>query len=60
MMGDVDFDGELSINDVLQIVDFILGYVQPNGIQVYTADINQDGNLNIIDALSLIQMILNP
>jgi len=60
MMGDVDFDGELSINDVLQIVDFILGYVQPNGIQVYAADINQDGNLNIIDALSLIQMILNP
>lgn len=60
MMGDVDFDGEVSIADVLLIVDYILGIVQPNGIQVYAADINQDGNLNIIDALSLLQSMLNP
>jgi Zn-dependent metalloprotease len=60
MIGDVDFNGELSINDVLQLVDFILGFISPNGIQFYAGDINQDGNLNIIDALSLIQIILNP
>ncbi len=60
ILGDVDFDGEVSINDVLQIVDYIFGATQPNGIQVYVADLNQDGNLNIIDALVLIQMILNP
>ena len=60
VIGDVDFDGEISIIDVLQIVDYILGVVQPNGLQVYAADINQDGNLNIIDALALIQMMLNP
>ena len=60
VIGDVDFDGEISINDVLQIVDYILGVVQPNGLQVYVADLNQDGNLNVIDALVLIQTILNP
>lgn len=60
IFGDVDFDGEVSINDVLQIVDYIFGAIQPNGIQVYVADLNQDGNLNVIDALVLVQMILNP
>ncbi len=60
VIGDVDFDGEISINDVLQIIDYILGVVQPNGLQVYVADLNQDGNLNVIDALVLIQTILNP
>jgi len=60
VFGDVDFDGEVSINDVLQIVDYIFGFIQPNGIQLYVADLNQDGNLNVIDALILIQMILNP
>jgi hypothetical protein len=60
VFGDVDFDGEVSINDVLQIIDYILGVVQPNGLQVYVADLNQDGNLNVIDALVLIQTILNP
>jgi hypothetical protein len=60
MVGDVDFDGELTINDVLQIVDFILGITPPNGVQLYVSDINQDGMMNVIDALYLIQTILNP
>lgn len=60
MVGDVDFDGELTINDVLQIIDFILGITPPNGVQLYVSDINQDGMMNVIDALYLIQTILNP
>jgi len=58
--GDVNFDGEININDVLTMIDYILGSVQPNGLQAYVSDINQDDQLNIIDALVLIQMIMNP
>lgn len=59
MIGDVNFDGELSINDILQMVDYILGSQSPNGIQLFAGDVNSDGNLNIIDVLTLIQRILN-
>ena len=58
-LGDVNFDHEINILDVVLIVSFILG--EPSDeYELSAADINQDGLLNILDIVELINMILNP
>tara|TARA_S200000501_G_scaffold368766_1_gene407110 strand:+ start:5510 stop:6886 length:1377 start_codon:yes stop_codon:yes gene_type:complete len=59
LLGDVNFDGQLNINDVMIIVNIILGQTSPTDHQLYVADLNQDGIVNIIDTISLINIILN-
>ena len=54
IMGDVNFDGEVSIADVNVIVDSIL-----TGIPMPSADVNGDGEINIADINALIDMLLN-
>ena len=55
-LGDVDFDGELGIIDLLYISDMISGigysFTPP-------ADYNEDGNVTISDILLLLQQISN-
>ena len=57
MLGDVNFDGELNILDVVQLVNFILGVV-PSNEQFEISDMNQDGTLNVQDIILLINAIL--
>jgi len=55
--GDVNFDNEINILDVVLMVSFILG--EPTDEYEYSAaDINQDGLLNILDIVALINIIL--
>jgi hypothetical protein len=58
-LGDVNFDGEINILDVVLLVSFILG-VPTDEYEYIAADINGDGLLNVLDAILLIEMILNP
>lgn len=56
--GDADGSGQLTIDDALAIVDYILG--QPSdGFVEANADVNGDGKITIADAVSLVNMILN-
>ena len=56
-LGDVNFDNEINILDVVLMVSFILG--EPTDEYEYSAaDINQDGLLNILDIVALINIIL--
>tara|TARA_B100001250_G_scaffold13497_1_gene11803 strand:- start:51 stop:1904 length:1854 start_codon:yes stop_codon:yes gene_type:complete len=57
--GDVNFDNEINVFDVVLIVSFILGE-SINEIEYLAADINQDSNLNILDIVILVNIILNP
>ena len=58
-LGDINFDSEINILDVVLLVSFILG--DPTDEYEYIAgDINQDSLLNILDVVLLIGMILNP
>ena len=55
--GDVDCDGNITINDVTVLIDYLMGGQQelPNDLN---ADVNQDGNITVQDATTLIDMIL--
>jgi len=55
-LGDVNFDNEINILDVVLIVSFILG--EPTD-EYSAADINQDGLLNILDVVALVSIILS-
>ena len=54
LLGDVNFDGNLDILDVIMTINIILGILQENE----NADINQDNNINILDVIALSNIIL--
>ena len=55
--GDVNFDNEINILDVVLMVSFILG--EPTDeYELSASDINQDGLLNILDIVALVNIIL--
>tara|TARA_B100001750_G_C15304024_1_gene493761 strand:- start:233 stop:841 length:609 start_codon:yes stop_codon:yes gene_type:complete len=59
LLGDVNFDEIINVLDVVQLVNFILGSLEPNSTQSYIADMNNDGFLNVQDIIILINIILN-
>ena len=58
-LGDINFDGEINVLDVVLLVSFILGG-PTDEYEYIAADINGDGLLNVLDAVLLIEMILYP
>ncbi|MFQ6605463.1 MAG: hypothetical protein ACE5D8_07900 [Fidelibacterota bacterium] len=58
--GDMDFDYELDLFDILTMTDIILSQDGPNGLQTYVGDVNGDGLLNIIDVITLISRVMYP
>ena len=57
--GDVNNDGELSLTDVLMIVDYILDSPSSD-FHLENADLDGDGEISLADILILIDYILNP
>ncbi|UCE17155.1 MAG: hypothetical protein JSV84_09625 [Gemmatimonadota bacterium] len=58
MNGDVNFDGEINILDVLAVVNHILGIDPLPGDALPWADCNGDAQVNIIDALGIVNVLL--
>lgn len=65
VQGDVNNDGSLNINDLIMVVDFILGKNvdysgHPAGEAYFrkAADINQDDQININDLIAIVDKIL--
>lgn len=57
MLGDVNDDGNVAINDVTTLIDYLLGG-QLEHFNVLNADVNQDGRITISDVTSLIDLLL--
>ena len=57
-LGDVNFDSEINILDVILIIDFILDD-SLNQIQFENSDINLDDIINIFDIILLVENIMN-
>ena len=55
--GDIDDDGELSINDVAMLIDFLLTGNR-YGLNLYNADADKDGSVDISDVSRLIDILL--
>lgn len=56
--GDVNGDGVIDIQDVLFIINIILGNKEPDVMQRWAADYNGDSTVNILDVVGLIKIIL--
>ena len=57
--GDVNYDGNLNILDIVRIVNYILGIAEFTDMQIALADMNQDGVIDILDLILLANAILN-
>ena len=57
--GDVNFDGNLNILDLVWIVNYILEFDEFTDSQILLADMNQDGAVNILDLTLLANLILS-
>ncbi len=55
--GDSNMDGELNILDITLLVEFVLGFSEPEYFNL--SDIYPDGDLNIMDVVMLVDMVLN-
>ena len=58
-LGDINSDQIKNIQDIIFIVNFILGNLIPDEIQSLAADLNVDGLINITDVILLVNMILS-
>ena len=56
-LGDADFDSEVTINDVLEVVDFILEEDVPTEDQFRNCDVNSDEEINIADVVMMVDII---
>lgn len=57
-IGDVNCDGQVSINDVTTLISYLLGG-NPNPFDASAADVNEDNNINITDVTALISILLS-
>tara|TARA_Y100000996_G_scaffold209230_1_gene164222 strand:- start:115 stop:552 length:438 start_codon:yes stop_codon:yes gene_type:complete len=57
LYGDVNFDNNLDITDVILLINFILG-TTPTEEESLTSDMNQDNIINILDVIQLVGEIL--
>ena len=56
--GDVNFDDNTDILDVVSIVGYILGNNEFDNNQLCASDLNQDSNVDILDIVSIVSIIL--
>lgn len=56
--GDVNFDNQVNVIDIVIMVNFILGITAPTNEEFIAADLNEDGELNVIDVVANISNIL--
>jgi len=59
ILGDVNFDGTLNILDVVNIVNYVMGTLNPTLNQEQAADYNEDGTINVLDIVQIVNAILN-
>ena len=59
IQGDVNYDGDLNILDIIKVVNYILGTYDFTEMQYSLADMNQDGVIDILDLVLMVNAILN-
>ena len=57
--GDINFDQDLNVLDVVLLVNFALQETFPTNLELQAGDLNLDGILNILDVVQLISQILD-
>jgi hypothetical protein len=58
-LGDVNQDDELNVLDIVTIVNFILGVLEPTAYQELAGDLNEDEAINVLDIVLIVNIILD-
>ena len=58
LMGDVNLDGRVNIYDILKLVDFVTGVIEPELCIMESGDLNNDGIYNYLDVWELTQLVM--
>ena len=58
MLGDCNGDGVVNIQDIVRIVNYVLGTTDLDAQEKAGADANGDGTVNILDVVAIVQYIL--
>ena len=58
IIGDINSDLIINVLDIIQIVNIILGYIEPDLIQSLSADIDQNMIIDILDIIQMVNIIL--
>tara|TARA_B100000959_G_C14943779_1_gene608996 strand:+ start:136 stop:1890 length:1755 start_codon:yes stop_codon:yes gene_type:complete len=58
-VGDVNFDNQVNVVDIVIMVNFILGITSPTNEEFIAADVNGDGQINVVDVVTNISNILS-
>lgn len=56
--GDVNFDGNIDILDIILSINFSIGLSVPSANELWAADMNQDSIINILDVVRIINATL--
>ena len=57
-IGDINNDNITNINDIVILVNFILGYLSFNNDEFVAADLDSNNVINVVDIVLLVEMIL--
>ena len=57
-IGDVNFDANINILDIILLVSFVLEEVYPDYQEMVASDINADGSLDVLDVVEIVDTIL--
>tara|TARA_Y100001970_G_C13946448_1_gene705922 strand:- start:91 stop:870 length:780 start_codon:yes stop_codon:yes gene_type:complete len=58
-IGDVNFDFTINIQDIINLVSFIMDLDFPDNQQAIASDMNMDGVLDVLDVVAMVDHILN-
>ena len=58
LMGDVNFDEEIDVLDIVMVVNFVLSTIDPTSDQYIAADVNNDNVIDVLDIVIIINLIL--
>ena len=59
LLGDVNFDEQVDVLDIVILVSFILMTDSPTDVEFIASDYNGDGDINVMDIIIIIEYILN-
>ena len=57
-LGDVNDDNSVNVQDIIHIVNFIMGTDVPTPYEACVADLNEDGSINVQDIILVVNIIM--
>ena len=59
LIGDLNSDTLINVQDLVIMVNIIVGNMEPTNAQLISGDMNSDNTLDVLDVVSLVNIILN-